>query len=129
MFTNLLDKISAGGVWFAALSCSACFPALGALASALGIGVLSEYEGIAITILLPLFALLALIANIMSAIQHKKLLRGVLGVLGPALILLTLYPLWQYSWSTYLFYFAICLMVIMSLLDIVKPAKEVSCKL
>ncbi|WP_455737576.1 hypothetical protein, partial [Candidatus Enterovibrio escicola] len=46
---------------------------------------------------------------------------------GPVAVLLTLYPLWLYDWSTYLFYFGICLMVVMSVLDIVKPVREQTC--
>ena len=53
MINKILDKIGSGGVWLAALSCTACFPALGSLASALGLGFLSHFEGIAVNTLLP----------------------------------------------------------------------------
>ena len=48
-----LDKIGTLGVWLAALSCPVCFPALGVLVSLLGLGFLSAFEVIAITVLLP----------------------------------------------------------------------------
>ena len=48
MINKILDKVGSGGVWLAALSCTACFPALGSLASALGLGFLSHFEGIAV---------------------------------------------------------------------------------
>ena len=44
---STLDKIGIGGVIVAALSCATCFPALGALAATLGLGFLSQLEGLA----------------------------------------------------------------------------------
>ena len=128
MINKLLDKVGSGGVWIAALSCTTCFPALSSLASALGLGFLSSFEGIAVNTLLPIFATLALLVNIYNWYRNKNYLRGALSILGPIAVLLTLYPLWQYGWSTYLFYFGISLMVVMSVLDIVKPIKERICK-
>jgi mercuric ion transport protein len=128
MLNKLLDKVSSGGVWIAALSCTGCFPALGSLGSVLGLGFLSTFEGIAVNTLLPIFATLALVVNVYIWYRNKSHLRGALSIAGPIAVLLTLYPLWQYNWSTYLFYFGICLMVIMSVLDIVKPLKERTCK-
>ncbi|MGX5173282.1 organomercurial transporter MerC [Aliikangiella sp. IMCC44653] len=128
MINKILDKIGSGGVWLAALSCTACFPALGSLASALGLGFLSHFESIAVNTLLPVFASLALLVNLYNGYQHKHLARGLLGVMGPIAVLLTLYPLWQYAWSTYLFYFGITSMILLSVLDIVKPVKEPICK-
>jgi mercuric ion transport protein len=98
------------------------------LASALGLGFLSSFEGVAVNTLLPIFATLALLVNIYNWYRNKSHLRGALSTLGPIAVLLTLYPLWQYGWSTYLFYFGISLMVIMSVLDIVKPIEERICK-
>lgn len=128
MINKLLDKVGSGGVWVAALSCTACFPALGSLASALGLGFLSSFEGIAVNTLLPVFAALALLVNMYNWYCNRNHIRGVLSITGPTAVLLTLYPLWRYDWSTYLFYFAISLMVVMSVLDIVKPTKERICK-
>jgi len=128
MINKLLDKVGSGGVWLAALSCTACFPALGSLASALGLGFLSSFEGIAINTLLPIFAVLALVVNLFNWYRNMSHSRGVLSIIGPIAVLLTLYPLWQYDWSSYLFYFGICLMVVMSVLDIVKPVKVPVCK-
>ncbi|GEK78646.1 mercury transporter MerC [Pseudoalteromonas atlantica] len=128
MINKILDKVSSGGVWLAALSCTGCFPALGSLASALGLGFLSHFEGIAVNTLLPIFATLALLVNLYNWYKNQNHARGILGVIGPIAVLLTLYPLWQYEWSTYLFYVGICLMIVMSVLDIFKPLKEQTCK-
>ena len=129
MINKILNKVGSGGVWLAALSCTACFPALGSLASALGLGFLSQFESIAVNTLLPIFATLALLVNLYNWYKNQNYIRGALGVTGPIAVLLTLYPLWQYDWSTYLFYFGICLMVVISVLDIVKPVKEQKCKI
>jgi len=128
MLNKLLDKIGSGGVWLAALSCTACFPALGSLASALGLSFLSSFEGIAVNTLLPAFATLALVVNIYRCQRNNNHLSSALSIMGPIAVLLALYPLWQYDWSNYLFYCGISLMVVMSVLDIVKPTKERTCK-
>ena len=129
MIRSITDKFSSGGVWVAALSCTACFPALGSLSSALGLGFLSHFEGIAVNILLPLFASISLLVNLYSWYKHKQIIRGTLGVAGPIAVLLTLYPLWQYGWSSYLFYVGIGLMIFMSILDLVKPVRKTTCEI
>jgi mercuric ion transport protein len=120
-----IDKLGVGGVIIAALSCAACFPALGALAATLGLGFLSQLEGLAINKLLPIFATIALAVNAYSWYQHRIHWRGVLSIVGPLAILATLYPLWQYGWSTYLFYSALVLMLTVSVADLIWPAKKV----
>jgi mercuric ion transport protein len=120
-----LDKLGVGGVIIAALSCAACFPALGALAATLGLGFLSQLEGLAINTLLPLFAGIALVVNGYGWFQHRNHWRGAASLLGPVAILATLYPLWQYGWSTYLFYAALILMLAVSVTDLIWPANKV----
>ncbi len=121
---RLGDKFGSIGVIMAALGCSACFPALGALGAAIGLGFLSSFEGLFVNTLLPVFASLALVVNTVGWYLHRNMIRGLLALIGPASILLTLYPLWKYSWSTYLFYAGLVLMFSVSLFDIVKPVKE-----
>jgi len=41
------------------------------------------------------------------------------------MVLLTMYPLWAYDWSTYLLYAGIALMLIVSIWDIFSPAHKV----
>ena len=129
MIQKITDKCSSGGVWLAALSCTACFPALGSLSSALGLSFLSHFEGVAINILLPVFTSISLLVNLYGWYKHKQLVRGTLGATGPIAVLLTLYPLWQYGWSTYLFYAGIGLMLFMSILDLIKPVRKTTCKI
>jgi mercuric ion transport protein len=118
-----LDKVGTGTVVVAALSCAACFPTLGALSATLGLGFLHSMEGVMLNRLLPLFALFGVPINSYAWYQHRILWRGILSVLGPSAILASLYPFWQYSWSSYLFYAALVLMLIISVMDFIKPAQ------
>ena len=122
--TRLFDKTGAVGALTAAMGCASCFPALGSLASALGFGFLAQFEGIFVNTLLPIFASIALAANVLSFFTHKIWYRGLLGAAGPIMVLLTMYPLWFYDWSTYLFYTGIALMIAISVWDIISPAHK-----
>ena len=129
MLSKIIDKIGTAGVWMAALSCTACFPALGTFAAALGLGFLSRYEGIAINTLIPIFSVLALIANGFIWYVHRHFVRGLLGIIGPTAVLFTLYLFWSYAWSTYLFYIGLILMIAISILDVIKPVKAQQCRI
>lgn len=120
-----IDKVGVGGVMIGALSCTACFPALGALAATLGLGFLGQLEEVAINKLLPAFASLALVVNSYGWYQHRVHWRGLLSIVGPIAILATLYPLWQYGWSTYLFYIALVLMLLVSFADLIWPPQKI----
>lgn len=85
--TRAAEKASVVGAIISAIGCAACFPALGSLGAVLGLGFLSQYESLFIRILLPVFALIALAANIISWRRHRNVLRGVLSVAGPLLVL------------------------------------------
>jgi len=124
-FTSLLDKTGAVGSLTAAMGCASCFPALGSLGAALGMGFLAQYEGLFINTLLPVFAAIALAANLISFFSHKIWYRTLAGISGPSMVLLTMYPLWFYGWSTYLLYTGIGLMVVVSIWDIVSPPRRV----
>lgn len=123
--TSLFDKTGALGAMTAAMGCASCFPALGSLGASLGLGFLAQYEGVFINTLLPIFAAIALVANIFSFFSHKILYRTLAGIAGPTMVLLTMYPLWFYNWSTYLLYAGIALMLIVSIWDIVSPPRKV----
>jgi mercuric ion transport protein len=125
--SRLFDKTGVFGTLVAAMGCASCFPALGSLGAVLGMGFLAQYEGIFINTLLPLFAVIALGANLFAFISHKVWYRTLFGIAGPAMVLLTLYPLWSYSWSTYLLYTGLLLMLVVALWDIFSPPNKV-CK-
>lgn len=123
MFATIVEKVGSVGTWLAALSCTACFPVLGSLGGAIGLSFLSQFEGLAINTLLPIFASIVLVGNGANWWLHRHHLRGIISLLGPIAVLLTLYPLWQYGWSTYLFYAALILMVVVSVSDLLKPVR------
>ena len=99
---RFFDKAGVLGTLTAAMGCASCFPALGSLASSIGMGFLAQYEGLFINTLLPFFAAVVLLMNAIAFISHKIWYRGLAGVAGPIMVLLTMYPLWSYGWSTYL---------------------------
>jgi len=123
--SRFFDKTGALGTFLAALGCASCFPALGSLGAALGMGFLAQYEGIFINTLLPVFAAIALGANLIAFFSHKVWYRTLFGIAGPIMVLLTMYPLWRYNWSTYLLYAGLVLMLVVALWDIFSPPKKV----
>lgn len=125
---SLFDKSGSFGVLTATMGCASCFPAMGSLGATIGLGFLHQYEGVFINTLLPVFAAIALVANVFSFFNHKIWYRGLLGIAGPIMVLLTMYPLWKYNWSTYLLYAGIVLMLAVSLWDICSPTKKL-CKI
>ncbi|MFV1984199.1 MAG: organomercurial transporter MerC [Thiohalomonadales bacterium] len=123
--TSLFDKTGALGVLTATMGCASCFPALGSFGAAIGLGFLHQYEGLFLNTLLPVFAVFALGANVFSYFTHKIWYRALAGITGPIMVLLTMYPLWTYNWSTYLLYAGIALMLVVSIWDIFSPAHKV----
>ena len=124
LLTRFGDKIGSLGALISAMGCAMCFPAIASLGAAVGLGFLSQWEGLFINTLLPLFAWIALVLNGLGWFSHRQLHRSVLGMTGPVLLLLSLYPLFQYGWSSYVTYSALGLMVCVSLWDIFSPANK-----
>jgi mercuric ion transport protein len=119
-FTNLADKAGALGSLVSAASCPACFPALASLGSAVGLGFLSQYEGLFISTLLPIFASVALVANALGWLRHRNWRRTALGVVGPALVLIASWWIAAAWWTTVL-YAGLAFMVATSLWDLFSP--------
>lgn len=126
--SRAFDRTGSLGALVTALSCAGCFPALGSLGAALGMGFLSSYEGFLFRRLLPAFALLALAANAYGWYRHRAHGRGALSVLGPLVVLAALFPLWRYDWSINLFYVGLALMLAVSALDVFRPVRAVQCR-
>jgi mercuric ion transport protein len=124
LLTRIGDKAGSLGALVSAMGCAFCFPAIASLGAAIGLGFLSQWEGLFINTLLPLFAWVALVINALGWFSHKQWYRSLLGMLGPVFLLLSLYPLFQYGWSTYVTYSALALMVAVSLWDIFSPMNK-----
>ncbi len=122
--TGLFEKLGSLGTIVSAMGCAACFPALASLGASIGLGFLSAFEGVFINKLLPLFAIIVLVSNIFAWVSHRQHIRLVWGLLGPSMVLATLYLFWTDSWSTYMFYVGLTLMLIVSIWNIVSPPEK-----
>ncbi|MGV6816861.1 MAG: organomercurial transporter MerC [Thiotrichales bacterium] len=123
--SGFFGKSGAIGTLVAAMGCASCFPALGSLGAAIGLGFLTQYEGLFLNTLLPLFATIALVANVLAWFYHRVWYRTLAAMIGPILVLLAMYPLWAYDWGTNLLYLGIALMLVVSLWDIFSPPAKV----
>ena len=122
--TNLSDKVGSLGSIVSAMGCAACFPAIASLGATVGLSFLSQYEGVFINTLLPLFAVVALVANILAGGVHRRIFRMLFGIAGPLMVLATLYLFWTDNWSTYMFYVGLILMLAASLWNLLSPARK-----
>ena len=118
--TRIADKTGALGSIVSAMSCASCFPAIASLGAAIGLGFLGAYEELFLTKLLPLFASIALLANILGWFSHRQWHRTVLGVAGPAIVLVVLYL----YFDQLLLYAGLAVMVAVSIWDLVSPANR-----
>lgn len=119
---RIADKAGAVGSVVSAMGCAACFPAIASLGAAVGLGFLSQYEGLLLTRLLPLFAVIALVANGLGWFRHREWHRTLLGMVGPVIVLLALYPFFGRWWTAQLLYVGLATMVGVSIWDLVAPA-------
>ena len=120
----LTEKLGVLGAIVSAMGCASCFPVLGSLGSALGLGFLAQFEGLFINKLLPVFAAIALVAVLASWWSHKQHFRGALSSVGPIMVMATLYLFWTDSWSTYMFYAALLLMFVVAVWDLLSPPQR-----
>lgn len=117
VMTRVADKAGALGSIVSAMGCGACFPALASLGAALGLGFLSQFDAVFVTVLLPLFAALALLANALGWFNHRQWHRSVLGMVGPAIVLVA-----SFTVAEKLLYVGLATMVAVSVWDFVSPA-------
>ena len=124
LLTHLGDKAASLGALVSAMGCAMCFPAIASLGAALGMGFLAQWEGLFVNTLLPLFAWLALVLNALGWFSHRQWHRSLLGMAGPTVLLLSLYPWFQYGWSSVATYTGIAMMLAVSVWDLVSPANR-----
>jgi len=123
--TSLFDTSGTLGTIVAAMGCASCFPAIATLGSSLGLGFLGQFEGTFLNTLLPVFASIALAANVLAFVSHRIWYRLLAGIAGPSMVLATLYLFWADSWSTNMFYAGLAVMLAVSIWDIVSPPHKV----
>lgn len=124
LVTRMADKAGALGSVVSAMGCAACFPAIASLGAAAGLGFLSEYEGLFITKLLPLFAAIALVANGLGWFSHRQWHRTLLGMVGPAMVLAAMLLFFGQWWTARLLYTGLAVMVGVSIWDLISPANR-----
>jgi len=118
------DKAGLLGSVVSAAACVNCFPALASLGAAIGLGVLSPFESAFIRVVLPIFALIALLANALGWLSHRQWWRSALGMLGPALVLVAVFVMRATGHRTgWLLYPGLVLMVAVSIWDLLAPAR------
>ena len=123
--TRAADKAGVVGSIVTAIGCAGCFPALGSLRAAIGLGFLSQYEGLFIHYLLPLFAGIALLANVISWRRHRQWFRGALGVTGPLLVLAAVFVMVVLDQrSGFLLYPGLVLMVAVAIWDLISRPRK-----
>lgn len=98
LITRIAGKTGALGSVVSAMGCAACFPAIASFGAAIGLGFLSQYEGLFIGILLPMFAGIALLANAIAWLNHRQWRRTALGTIGPILVLAAVFLMRAYGW-------------------------------
>ncbi len=122
LLTKIGDTFGTIGALIATMGCAMCFPALAGIGAALGMGFLSQWEGLFITTLLPLFAGVALLSNALGWFAHRQWRRSLIGIIGPTIVLLSIYPWFQYSWRNWSMYGGLVLMVVVGIWDLAAPA-------
>ena len=120
--TRIADKAGLLGSIVSAMGCASCFPALASLGAAIGLGFLTRWEGLFITTLIPLFALLALAANGLGWFGHRQVHRLVIGLIGPLLVLsAALLMRFAHLGTAPLLYVGLVFMLAVSVWDLVSP--------
>ena len=124
--TRAADKAGLLGSIASAMGCASCFPAIASLGTAIGLGFLSQYEGLFIRILLPAFAAIALFANAIGWLNHRQWRRTALGLIGPVLVLAAVFVMRAYGErSGWLLYPGLAVMLAVSIWDLFSPAQRV----
>jgi MerC mercury resistance protein. len=124
--TRVADKAGLLGSIVSAMGCASCFPAIASLGATIGLGFLSQYEGLFIRILLPAFAGVALFANAVGWLNHRQWRRTVPGLIGPLLVLAAVFVMRAYGErSGWLLYPGLAIMLATSLWDLFSPAQRV----
>ncbi|MGH8307773.1 MAG: organomercurial transporter MerC [Gammaproteobacteria bacterium] len=122
------DKTGVIGIIVSSMGCAMCFPAMASIGAAIGLGFLTQWESVFVHLLIPLFALLALLANALGWFNHRQWHRSLLGSIGPAIALI--------GWYTFIagvlptngargvLYAGLAVMLLAGIWDLVAPARH-----
>ena len=126
--TRIIDQTGVVGAIVGSFSCPICFPAAASLGSALGLGFLSQWEGLFVQWLIPIFAAVALLATLAGWFSHRQWQRTLLGSFGPVLVLIGAFGLTHHllakDVARGVFYTGLVVMFLASIWDMVNPANR-----
>lgn len=128
LISRVIDKAGVVGAIVGSFSCAMCFPAAASFGAAIGLGFLSQWEGLFVHWLIPLFAALALLATLAGWYSHRQWFRVLLGSIGPALALVGVFGLTHHflvkDVARGIFYTGLVVMFLTSIWDMVNPANR-----
>lgn len=111
-----------------------CFPAAASIGAAIGLGFLSQWEGLFVHILIPIFTIVVLLANLAGWFAHRQWHRTALGCIGPVMALLGAFGLMGVFRLTHgflpasvargVFYAGLIVMVLVAIWDLASPARR-----
>lgn len=81
--TRNIEKSGANDVLISAIGYATCILALGVFGIFIGLRILAGYEGLFINKSLPIFAMIALIANCWGCYTYRNHHREMLSIIGP----------------------------------------------
>lgn len=129
---RVADKAGVIGAIVGSFGCAACFPAVASIGAAIGLGFLGQWEGLLVRFLIPLFAIVALLANLSGWFSHRQWQRALIGSIGPVLALIGAFGLMGVFAMTHgflaanvargTFYAGLIVMVLVALWDLIRPA-------
>lgn len=126
--SRVIDKSGVIGAIVGSFSCAMCFPAAASLGAAIGLGFLSQWEDLFVHWLIPLFAAVALLANLCGWFSHRRWHRTLLGSIGPVLALVGVFGLTRHVLATDfargLFYAGLVIMFLAAVWDMINPANR-----
>lgn len=132
--TQVVDKAGVIGAIAGSFGCAACFPAAASIGAAIGLGFLGQWEGLLVRFLIPVFAIVALLANLSGWFSHRQWQRALIGSVGPVLALTGAFGLMGVFAMTHgfltanvargIFYAGLIVMVLAALWDLIRPASR-----
>ena len=130
--TRIADKAGVIGTIVGSFGCAACFPAAASIGAAIGLGFLGQWEGLFVRFLIPIFAIVALLANLAGWFSHHRGQRSLAGSIGPVMALIGAFGLMGVFGMAHgflpadvarrIFYAGLIVMVLVAVWDLVSPA-------
>lgn len=132
--TRVADKTGVIGTIAASFGCAACFPAAASIGAAIGLGFLGQWDGLFVRFLIPVFAIVALLANLAGWFSHHQWQRALTGSIGPVLALIGAFGLMGVLGMTHgflaanvargTFYAGVIIMILAAPWDLIRPASR-----